>query len=332
MSGTVENNKLVFRDFKIDKYEFINFVSISEYRSNCRVCVAFSYSRYENKDNYKLAERQRTIDDVHSAVVRIFRSITGLALSANELEVLALDISNQLEVENIRNYYNVLNLIYRAYKQINPNGRLYFDTDKEQRLELDGLDFREAGKKRREANAYFKIYSKRKEIEDTKGAAKARGKRQALRGELTLKGTMLKKYDLHIVGNIQKLALERVLKMVLGEIILDGINKELEFDKAKLVAEYQAAGSKKIQEVTLMNLQYIFDIELLDSVITAENLGVATRTASYHKKNIKELLKVTETKSEIKRTFSKNFERLAKLLKKIVKVDVRVEKGAIKWR
>lgn len=332
MSGTVENNKLVFRDFKIDKYEFINFVSISEYRSNCRVCVAFSYSRYENKDNYKLAERQRTIDDVHSAVVRIFRSITGLALSANELEVLALDISNQLEVENIRNYYNVLNLIYRAYKQINPNGRLYFDTDKEQRLELDGLDFRESGKKRRESNAYFKIYSKRKEIEDTKGAAKARGKRQALRGELTLKGAMLKKYDLHIVGNIQKLALERVLKMVLGEIILDGINKELEFDKAKLVAEYQAAGSKKIQEVTLMNLQYIFDIELLDSVITAENLGVATRTASYHKKNIKELLKVTETKSEIKRTFSKNFERLAKLLKKIVKVDVRVEKGAIKWR
>lgn len=332
MSGTVENNKLVFKNFELEKYEFINFISISEYRGNCRVCVAFSYSRYENEDNYKLAERQRTINDVHAAVTRIFRSITGLALTSNDLEVLALDISNQLEVENIRNYYNVLNLIYRAYKHINPNGRLYFDTDVDQRLELDGLDFREPGKKRREANAYFKIYSKRKEIEDTKGAAKARGKRQALRGELTLKGAMLKKYDLHIVGNIQKLALERVLKMVLGEIILDGINKELEFDKAKLVAEYQAAGSKKIQEVTLMNLQYIFDIELLDSVITAENLGVATRTASYHKKNIKELLKVTETKSEIKRVFSKNFERLAKLLKKIVKVDVKVEKGAIKWQ
>lgn len=332
MSGTVENNKLVFKNFELEKYEFINFISISEYRGNCRVCVAFSYSRYENEDNYKLAERQRTIDDVHSAVVRIFRSITGLALSANELEVLALDISNQLEVENIRNYYNVLNLIYRAYKHINPNGRLYFDTDKEQRLELDGLDFREAGKKRREANAYFKIYSKRKEIEDTKGAAKAKGKHQALRGELTLKGAMLKKYDLHIVGNIQKLALERVLKCVLGDLILDGINKELEFNTAKLVEEYRQAGSKKIQEVTLMNLQYIFDIELLDRVITAENLGVAPRTASYHKKNIKELLKVTETKSEIKRVFSKNFERLAKLLKKIVKVDVKVEKGAIKWQ
>lgn len=332
MSGTVENNKLVFKNFNVDKYEFINFISISEYRSNCRVCVAFSYSRYENEDNYKLAERQRTINDVHAAVVRIFRSITGLALTANDLEVLALDISNQLEVENIRNYYNVLNLIYRAYKQINPNGRLYFDTDKEQRLELDGLDFREAGKKRREANAYFKIYSKRKEIEDTKGAAKAREKRQALRGELTLKGAMLKKYDLHIVGNIQKLALERVLKCVLGEIILDGINKELEFNKSKLLSEYKLAGSKKLQEVTLMNLQYIFDIDILDDVLTCENLNISRSTLGYHKKNIKELLKATETKSEIKRVFSKNFERLAKLLKKIVKVDVRVEKGAIKWR
>lgn len=197
---------------------------------------------------------------------------------------------------------------------------------------MDGLDFWETKKKRRDANAYFKIYSKRKEIEDTKGNLKATGKRQALRGELTLKGALIRKYELYKVGNINKFMLERTLKRVLGETILKGINKELEFNKARLIEEYKKAGTKKIQETTLVNLQYIFDTDILDDILTAENLSIATRTASYHKKNVKELLKEIETKSEIKRTFTNNFKRLTKLLKKIVKIDVKMEKGAIKWQ
>lgn len=331
MSGELEADRLVFKNFTIKEYEFINYISISEYRGSCRVCVSFSYSRYENQDNYKLAERQKTIDSVHGAVLRIFRSITGMALSLQELKVLSLDISNQLEVENIKNYYNVMNLIYRAYKQFDINGRLYFDTDDNQRLELDGLDFREQGKKRREANAYFKIYSKRKEIEDTKGTLKARGRRTALRGELTLKGAMLEKYGLNLVGSIQKKPLERVLKVVLGQTIVEGINKELVFNKDKLIKEYQEAGTKKIQEVTLINSAYIFDIAILDNVLTCEVLGIGKRTVNYHKKNIKEMLKSLETKGEIKRTFTGNFDRLIKLLKKITKVNIKEKGGLIVW-
>lgn len=322
----IENNKYLFRNIKIDKLEFINFISVTELRENVRITVSYSYSRYENKDNYKLATRQRTINDVHSALVRVFRAITGLLITAEQLEVIALDISNQLEVENIRNYYNVLNLIYRAFKRVNTNGRLYFDTDDKSRLQLDGLDFRERGKKRREASSYFKIYSKRKEIEDTKGLGAAKGKATALRGELTLKGMSLRKWGLDKIPAINKDNLDRVLKATLAQTLILYLNKELEDNVNILKKSISKSKTKKIRETILMNEYFIFDIEILDVVLTPEILGVSNRMVQYHTKAILELLEANSKNGEVKKVYTKNFIRLKKLLKKITKAEIKINK------
>ena len=107
---------------------------------------------------------------------------------------------------------------------------MYFDTDNKKRLELDGVDFREKGKRPRDSKAYFKIYSKRKEMEDTgKEGVK---KRQALRGELTLRPPHLKTYNLNHLGGITKDNLASSLRKTIGAILTEQIVKELNYDIA----------------------------------------------------------------------------------------------------
>lgn len=330
-TGEIENSKVLFRNIKIDKYEFINLITVSEYRKNTRIAIAFSYSRYENKTNYKLATKQRTIDDVHAAILRIFRAVTGLLITDIDLQVVSLDISNQLEVPNVRGFYNVLALIYRAYKHTNENGRLYFDSDEDARLELDGLDFREAGKKRREASSYFKIYSKRKEVEDTKGKMSARGLKTALRGELTLKGFMLKLYNLNTVNSINKKNLEAVLKRVLARHIIEGINEELKANLDKLKQVFAESKTRRIREQLLTHQHLIFDVEQLDYIFIPEILGVEKRQCQAHKKAGKQLLKTYSECGEIKKNYTDNYDKLKRLLKKIVKADIVVNEGVIEW-
>ena len=132
----IEKNKYIFRNLNIKDYEFINFISLSELRKNIRISVSFSYSRFESGGgNYNLCTRERTIKDTHAALIRLYRVMTGKMIKYDDLEITALDISNQLKVENIRNYYTVLDLIFRSLKRDEPNGRLYFDTDKETKRE-----------------------------------------------------------------------------------------------------------------------------------------------------------------------------------------------------
>lgn len=320
-----EKNKYIFRNLNIKDYEFVNFISLSELKKNIRISVSFSYSRFENsRSNYELCTRERTIKDTHAALIRLFRVITCKLIKHDDLEVAALDISNQLKVENIRNYYSVLDLIFRSLKRNEPNGRLYFDTDKDtKRKQLDGLDFRERGKKRREASAYFKIYSKRKEEEDT--GKETKGHAQALRGELTLKGVLLKKWGLASLSGINKENLERVLKETLAKTIISGINLELEDSLKHLKKLLEKEKTRKIRENILINEYHIFDIKMLDIVLSPEILGVSKRMCQMHKKSIIELLEKSSKTGEIKKEYNGNFERLKKLLKKIAKVDIKID-------
>lgn len=241
-----------------------------------------------------------------------------------DIKVTSLDLSNQLEVENIRNYYQVLKMIYRAYKNIFPTARMYFDTDDKKRLELDGIDFREKGKRPRDSKAYFKIYSKRKEMEDTgKEVAK---KRQALRGELTLRPPHLKTYNLNHLGGITKENLASALRKTIGAILTEQIVKELNYD-IKELKKIVAPGTKGLAERLTIKEYLIFDTRLLDITVTESVLKTTKRTAQRQKKKVIEKLEELEKLGEIKKSYSKNFERLEKLLKKIAKVSIKIRLG-----
>ena len=316
-----ENKKTVFKNLKNKKYPWLNYISIDENRN---ILISYSYSRYDSNDNYKLATNQKTISKVHQELVLILRCITGELVQEDAIRVVSLDLSNQLEVENIRNYYQVLNLVSRAYKNINLATRMFFDLDNKKRLELDGIDFREKKKSSRDGSYYFKIYSKVKEMEDT-GQDK-RGKRQALRGELTLRPPHLKKLNLNHLGGITKSNLSAALKKYVGVIITDHIVKELDYNIAEL-KKIVCLGTKGLSEKLVMKEYLIFDIKMLDVVMTEKNMKIKKRAIQYQKKKILEKLESLEKLGEIKKTYSKNFERLEKLLKKIAKADIRLNLG-----
>ena len=319
----IENNKYIFRNSNIYFFAYINFITVSEIKKTVKLSITYSYSRFKGGGNYEVCKDERTIRDVHTSLTKFIRAITGKIVKPADIKIIALDISNQLSVENIRNYYTCLDLIYRALKDSNTNGRLYFDTDENKRKQLDGLDFRDAGKKRREASSYFKIYSKRKEEEAT--GKNTKGHAQALRGELTLKGAHLKKWGLDRFEGITRENLERVLKCTMAETIISGINAELEYSLKILTRELKKNGSRRIKEFAAVHEYHIFDIKILDLVIIPKNMGVQARQCRNLKKQVIEMLELLNEKAEIKKTYNLNFSRLKKLLKKIVKADVTVE-------
>lgn len=266
-----ENKRILYKNIQLKKFSWLNFIGVEEKRNSITITISFSYSRYDNNDNYKLVTNKKVIAQVHQELILILRSITGELVREEDIVITSLDLSNQLEVENIRNYYQVLNLIYRAYKNIFPTSRMYFDTDNKKRLELDGVDFREKGKRPRDSKAYFKIYSKRKEMEDTgKEGVK---KRQALRGELTLRPPHLKTYNLNHLGGITKDNLASSLRKTIGAILTEQIVKELNYDIAEL-KKIVAPGTKGLAERLMMKEYLIFDIRLLDVVMTENNMSI----------------------------------------------------------
>jgi hypothetical protein len=326
----IEKKKIVFKNIKVKKYPWLNYISIDEDRN---ILISFSYSRYNNDDNYKLVTNQIVISKVHQELVMILRMMTGELVQSEDIRVVSLDLSNQLEVENIRNYYQVLNLISRAYKKTLLVARMFFDLDNKKRLELDGIDFRERKKASRDGTYYFKIYSKVKELEDT--GQEKKGKRQALRGELTLRPPHLKKLNLNHLAGINKENLSKALKKYVGVIIAEQIVKELNYDITEL-KKIVAPGTKGLAERLMMKEYLIFDIRLLDVVMTENNMSIKKRAIQYQKKKVIEKLEELEKLGEIKKTYSKNFERLEKLLKKIAKVSIKIrlgEEGAeLEWQ
>lgn len=328
-----EIDKIVFRVQGQNGFRYINFISLIKLRKNIRISITFSYSRYKSNSNYELCDNEKTVNKINSEIAKLFKLITLKPITVKKLKVSAIDISNQLEVENIRSYYKCNDLIYRALRQTETNGRLYFDTAEDRRKVLDGLDFREQNKKRREANSYFKIYSKRKEEEQT--GKQTKGHTTALRGELTLKGAFLKRQGLEMAEGINRNNLDRILYNTLANVLAEGIEKELSFSITHLAKLLQENGTRKIRELLIINEHHIFDAKILDIILTPEILGVSDRQCRTYKKQVKEILQVIENSGEIKKVFTGNFERLTKLIKKVVKAEMTfnfTEKGVVvKW-
>lgn len=328
-----EIDKIVFRVQGQNGFRYINFISLIKLRKNIRISITFSYSRYKSNSNYELCDNEKTVNKINSEIAKLFKLITLKPITVKKLKVSAIDISNQLEVENIRSYYKCNDLIYRALRQTETNGRLYFDTAEDRRKVLDGLDFREQNKKRREANSYFKIYSKRKEEEQT--GKQTKGHTTALRGELTLKGAFLKRQGLEMAEGINRNNLDRILYNTLANVLAEGIEKELNFSITHLAKLLQENGTRKIRELLIINEHHIFDAKILDIILTPEILGVSDRQCRTYKKQVKETLQVIENSGEIKKVFTGNFERLTKLIRKVVKAEMSfnfTEKGVVvKW-
>lgn len=328
-----EIDKIVFRVQGQNGFRYINFISLIKLRKNIRISITFSYSRYKSNSNYELCDNEKTVNKINSEIAKLFKLITLKPITVKKLKVSAIDISNQLEVENIRSYYKCNDLIYRALRQTETNGRLYFDTAEDRRKVLDGLDFREQNKKRREANSYFKIYSKTKEEEQT--GKQTKGHTTALRGELTLKGAFLKRQGLEMAEGINRNNLDRILYNTLANVLAEGIEKELNFSITHLAKLLQENGTRKIRELLIINEHHIFDAKILDIILTPENLGVSDRQCRTYKKQVKETLQVIENSGEIKKVFTGNFERLTKLIRKVVKAEMTfnfTEKGVVvKW-
>ena len=70
--------------------------------------------------------------------------------------------------------------------------------------------------------------------------------------------------------------------------------------------------------------------------MTENNMSIKKRAIQYQKKKVIEKLEELEKLGEIKKSYSKNFERLEKLLKKIAKVSIKIrlgEEGAeLEWQ
>ena len=336
MQGKTEkekNNKIIFRTAGQRNLNYINFISLAELKKNIRITISFSYSRYKKTDNYELCENEKTIGRIHAELAKILKIITEKPVLAKDLKIATIDISNQLEVPNVSSYYKCKDIIYRALKLTETNGRLYFDTGEDKRKTLDGLDFREQGKRRREANTYFKIYSKRKEEERT--GKDPRGHATALRGELTLKGAFLKKHHFQMAAGITRENLDRILYNELAETLAEGIEKELNYSITHLATLLKNHSTNKIREILTINEHHIFDVKILDIILIPENIGVSERQCRTYKKQVKEILQEIENQGEIKKNFTGNFERLTKLLRKVAKMELSfefTEKGVvIKW-
>lgn len=328
-----KNNKIIFRTAGQEHLRFINFVGLAKQRSKTRITISFSYSRYKKNSNYELCENEKTIAKVHTELSKLFKVFAEKVITIRDLKISTIDISNQLEVPNVSSYYKCNDIIFKALRQTETNGRLYFDTDEERRKNLDGLDFREQGKKRREANTYFKIYSKRKEEEQT--GKDPSGHIAALRGELTLKASYLKKFRLEYAEAVNRENLDKVLFNSLACTLAEGIESELNYSIEHLTSLLKSSKTNKIREILTINEHHIFDAKILDIILIPENLGVSERQCRTYKRQVKEILQEIEKQGEIKKEFSGNFERLTKLLRKIAKTELLFEftdKGVkVKW-
>ena len=328
-----KNYKFVFGMTEQKHLRFINFVSLANQRNKTRITISFSYSRYKKNSNYELCENEKTIAKVHAELSKLFKIFTEKIITVKHLKISTIDISNQLEVPNVSSYYKCNDLIFKALRQTETNGRLYFDTDEERRKNLDGLDFREQGKKRREANTYFKIYSKRKEEEQT--GKDPSGHVTALRGELTLKASYLKKFKLEYAEAVNRENLDKVLFNSLACTLAEGIESELNYSIEHLTSLLKSSKTNKIREILTINEHHVFDTKILDIILIPENIGVSERQCRTYKRQVKEILQEIEKQGEIKKNFTGNFERLTKLLRKIAKMELLFEftdKGVkIKW-
>lgn len=324
----IEKSKFWFRNLSNKKYEYINYISISEFRGKTRISVSFSYSRFKNKDNYRLINSEKEANDVHTHIVQMLQAITGEPLTANDLSLTSLDICNQLEA-NFENKYQTFELLNKIlYKQ---QTTLYFSTDKNNRKIIQGFSIIEAGKGKKEQKTYFKIYNKFKENIETGKSLK--DKSQAVRAELSLKKRDLKFFKINSLKAVNRKTLDEIIKKFLGSKIKLDLKKVLKEDIEKLI---ELANKRPFSQQDFLKYEYlIFDTEFLKYIFAPQNSNMSERSGFYHKKIIIEQLNDLEKKGEIVKKYSGNIKDLEKILDKLFKTKVKIKATAkgidIKW-
>ncbi|WP_461811347.1 hypothetical protein [Faecalimonas sp.] len=312
----LEGKNFFFKNPKKKGYEFINYLGFSYWRGKTKIIISFSYSRFSGTDNFKLCENEKTIKKIHTRIIQILQVITGEAITKKDVSINGLDITNQVECRT-KEYYQVLNLIYRALKK-NYGGTLYFHDIDSSRKELQGFSLFEPGRGRKEAKTFFKIYNKIKERQEAE--KREAGQVQALRGELSLKKIQLKKLKLINIDGVTRENLDGIYLATVSNILKENLQKVIDEDLKQL-----REVAKTFDKINFIKYEYlIFDTQVLKSVIIEEHTGLKERTNFYHKKAVIEELEQLETTGEIIKVYSGNFERLKKVLKILFKLNLKV--------
>lgn len=328
---------------KSKKYWWVNAIILRKNPSGkCRIIIAFSFARFEhptNKNNYFLCVKQKTIEEINKKILALFRLLTFKAVEMEDLEITSIDFSNQLEVDSIRKNSSVYSLIFTTLKQKEEDGRLYIDVDnstkfnkenEKRRKTIRGLDFKETGKQRRQSQVYLKLYSKMDEMHQ-KGK-NTKGLKQAIRFEATFRGAVLKKYGIFSPSDLTKEKMRNCLHDFFLTVFTVELEKELNNYLNILKKEVMATGTKGIKEKLLRHQHLIFDVEMLDMVITPNTTTVSTRQCRTYIKQIKEALEEYEKDFEFERSYAGNFKRLKALIKKgaYINLEITAEEGEIK--
>lgn len=307
-----------------------------------RISISFSYSKFEHgeeENNYLLAVKAKTIIGVNRKILALMRILSFKSPEIEDLEVTSLDLSNQMQVDSIKNYSQPYSLIYNTFKQIEDDGRLYVEIDKntkfnktneKRRKTIKGMDFKELGKSRRESNVYLKFYSKTDEMYN-KGKSQ-KGAKHAIRIEPTFKKSVLEKYGIFSPADLTKEKIEKCLHDYFLEILTKNLEIELNQNLEVLKKELLKTRTKNLKEKMLRHQHLIFDTEMLNLLIVPEIVGKSERQCFYYKKQIKESLAEYEKDFEFERVYSGNFKRLKALVKKGCKINLEIttEEGRYK--
>lgn len=335
-------------DFKLEgknkDYPFLNFVCFrhSSLSLKTRISITFSYSKYENGDednNYLLATKQKTILEINKKILSLMRILSFKSMVIEELEVTAIDFSNQLTVDSIKNYSQAYSLIYSTLKQTEDDGRLYIDISDitkfgkenvKRKKTIIGFDFKESGKQRRESSVYLKFYSKTDEMYN-KGKSQ-KGTKQAIRVEPSFRKQVLEKYKIFSPADLTKEKIDKCLHDYFLQLLTVDLEKELNNYLITLKQELQKTKTKGLKEKILRHQHLIIDIEMLNLIINPEVLEISERQCRSYKKQLKESLAEYEKDFEYERVYTGNFKRLKALIKKGCKINLEItaEEGKIK--
>lgn len=316
-----EKDKVFLRNIKKRNYEYINFLSISEYRLKTKIVISFSYSRFFSNDNYYVCDTEKKVSQVHLHLMQLLQALTGVPDVKKKISLMGLDICNQIKT-NFKDKYNTINLLAKILGE--EQTTLYYSINAEGRKELQGISLFEDRRAKKEQKTFFKVYNKAKERLDTNKFEV--GQSETIRAELTLRKYHLEKLGITSIDAVKKNVLDEVVKKVLVLQIKKKLETVIKKDLKKLI---EIVNDKPFSQQDFLKYEYlIFDIEFLKYLFSEEISKMPRATGFYHKKLILEQLNDLEKKGEIVKKYSGNIKDLEKILDKLFKTKVKIKATA----
>lgn len=316
-----EKDKVFLRNIKKRNYEYINFLSISEYRLKTKIVISFSYSRFFSNDNYYVCDTEKKVSQVHLHLMQLLQALTGVPDVKKKISLMGLDICNQIKT-NFKDKYNTINLLAKILGE--EQTTLYYSINAEGRKELQGISLFEDRRAKKEQKTFFKVYNKAKERLDTNKFEV--GQSETIRAELTLRKYHLEKLGITSIDAVKKNVLDEVVKKVLVLQIKKKLETVIKKDLEKLI---EIVNDKPFSQQDFLKYEHlIFDIEFLKYLFSPEISGMPRATGFYHKKLILEQLNDLEKKGEIVKKYSGNIKDLEKILDKLFKTKVKIKATA----